>query len=122
MGRFSCLSSSTRQPEPEESDIEITITTADEVKQGEEPHIEVTPRTFHRTIKDLSARDINGEVTIVVGGAEETVGDLDAPRARFGTGRPVLTVRPGLRPSARRPGHATARRPPDRRTRRTFPW
>ncbi|GAA2728998.1 hypothetical protein [Actinocorallia aurantiaca] len=71
MGRFIYLSSSTRQPEPEESDIEITITTADEVKQGDALHIEVTLRTLHPTIKDRPARDINGEVTIVVGGAEE---------------------------------------------------
>lgn len=71
MGRFVYLSSSTRQPEPEESDIEITITTADEVAKGETINIEVTLRTLHPTIKDRPAGDIKGDLTVVVGGAEE---------------------------------------------------
>jgi len=68
MGRFTYLASSTRQPEPEESDIEITITTADEVRQGEKINVEVTLRTLHPTIKDRPVGDIRGEVTILVDG------------------------------------------------------
>jgi hypothetical protein len=71
MGTFTYLSSSTRQPTPEESDIEITITTADELRQGEKLNIEVTLRTLHPTIKDRPAGDIRGQVAVVIGGAEE---------------------------------------------------
>ncbi|KPI19091.1 hypothetical protein OK074_1555 [Actinobacteria bacterium OK074] len=71
MGRFAYLSSSTRQPEPEESDIEITVTTPDEIQKGETLNIEVTLRTLHPTIKDRPAGDIRGEVTVVIGGALE---------------------------------------------------
>jgi len=71
MGRFAYLSSSTRQPEPEESDIEISITTPDEIQLGETLNIEVTLRTLHPTIKDRPAGDIKGEVTIIIEGAEE---------------------------------------------------
>ncbi|MEV0943294.1 hypothetical protein [Micromonospora wenchangensis] len=68
MGVFAYLSSSTRQPEPEESDIEIVITTADEVPRGGTINIEVNLRTLHPTIKDRPAGDIRGEVTVLVDG------------------------------------------------------
>jgi hypothetical protein len=72
MGRFRYLSSSTRQPTPEESDIEITITTADELKQGDVINVEVTLRTLHPTIKDRPAGDIKGSVAVVVDGPVQT--------------------------------------------------
>jgi hypothetical protein len=71
MGRFAYLSSSTRQPEPEESDIEIIITTAEEVKLGEVINIEVNLRTLHPTIKDRPAGDIKGTVAVVIDGPVE---------------------------------------------------
>ncbi|HEX6344424.1 hypothetical protein [Umezawaea sp.] len=71
MGRYTYLSSSTRQPEPEESDIEINITTPDEIGQGEVLNIEVTLRTLHPTIKDRPAHDIKGEVEVIIGGDVE---------------------------------------------------
>ncbi|WP_067609219.1 hypothetical protein [Nocardiopsis listeri] len=73
MGRFTYLSSSTRQPTPEESDIEITITTPDEVRIGEVLNIEVTLRTLHPTIKDRPAGDIKGQVNVHIGGDHEEV-------------------------------------------------
>lgn len=71
MGRYTYLSSSTRQPEPEEADIEINITTADEIKQGEVLNIEVTLQTLHPTIKNRPAHDIKGQVEVIIGGDHE---------------------------------------------------
>ncbi|WP_422769607.1 hypothetical protein ACN28C_23040 [Plantactinospora sp. WMMC1484] len=71
MGRFAYVSTSGRQPEPEEKDIEITITTPDEIRRGDTLNIEVTLRTLEGVFKDFPTRDIRGEVTIVVGGAQE---------------------------------------------------
>ncbi|GIG88770.1 hypothetical protein [Plantactinospora endophytica] len=70
MGRFAYYSSSTRQPEPVLSDIEITVTTPDEVRTGETLNIEVTLRTLHGTIKDRPVGDIKGKVVILVEGPE----------------------------------------------------
>ncbi|WP_431727300.1 hypothetical protein [Verrucosispora sp. TAA-831] len=71
MGRFAYVSTSGRQPEPEEKEIEITITTPAEVRRGETLNVEVTLLTLEGVFKDFPTRDIVGEVTIVVAGAEE---------------------------------------------------
>lgn len=68
MGRFTYLASSERIPDPQESDIEITITTPDEVKAGEVVNIEVTLRTLHPTIKDRNVGDVHGHVFVQVDG------------------------------------------------------
>ncbi|MFJ8861721.1 hypothetical protein ACIRD8_25215 [Streptomyces sp. NPDC102451] len=47
------------------------MTTPDELQRGETLNIEVTLRTLHPTIKDRPVGDIKGEVTIVIGGAQE---------------------------------------------------
>ncbi|WP_431727304.1 hypothetical protein [Verrucosispora sp. TAA-831] len=92
MGRFAYYSSSTRQPEPVLSDIEITVTTPDQVRAGETLNIEVTLRTLHGTIKDRPAGDIKGEVTVLIGGpAEQKVVAVGLTNANYVfTGKNVL--------------------------------
>ncbi|HUQ54784.1 hypothetical protein [Lentzea sp.] len=72
MGRFTYLSQSAQDREPEVADLEITITTADEVRLGDVVNVEVTLRTLDPTRKSLPARAITGDLTITVGGAVRT--------------------------------------------------
>jgi hypothetical protein len=68
MGRFTYLVTSDRVPEPQESDIEVTVTTPDAVAKGEVVNIEVTLRTLHGTLKDREVGAVHGYVGVVVSG------------------------------------------------------
>jgi hypothetical protein len=72
MGRFTYLSQSAQDREPEVADLEITVTTADEVARGDVVNVEVTLRTLDPTRKSLPAGAITAELRIEVGGPVAT--------------------------------------------------